>query len=146
VVLDYNVTIKELIDKVRQLEKDRNVRKKEDFLSSIITRYLSGEKKEFLTCKLIHDEQIANVTFCIHGHTACYYLVGALDKNVKAKNAGAICLHDSIVRAQEKGIKVFDFEGSSIPAIESFFRSFGGELTHYFNIRKCPPILKRFLK
>jgi hypothetical protein len=32
------------------------------------------------------------------------------------------------------GFKTFDFEGSGIPAIEKFFRSFGGALTPYFCI------------
>lgn len=146
VLLDHNVTSQELIDQVLRLQKDQKVRKKEDFLIGLINNYISEEKNQFLTCKLMHDAQIANVTFCIHGRSTCYYLLGAINKNVKAKNAGAICLHDSIIRAHQKGLKVFDFEGSSIPAIETFFRSFGGELTTYFNVRKCPPLLRRFLK
>ena len=43
----------------------------------------------------------------------------------------------AIQAAQERGLKTFDFEGSSIPPIERFFRGFGGQLTPYFSIHKA---------
>ena len=50
--------------------------------------------------------------------------------------AGAVsmALWEAIVSAKKKGCLVFDFEGSMIEGIASFFRSFGGTLTPYHRI------------
>jgi hypothetical protein len=144
--VDSEVSPDEVFDMISKLQKERNLRKKSGYLHSIVRNFLSTHSENSIACKLIHDSEIANVTLCIHGKSTCYYALGAINKNVKAKNAGAICLHHSITQAHLKGLKVFDFEGSSIPAIESFFRSFGGTLTPLYTVRKCPQILKRFLK
>jgi hypothetical protein len=144
--VDSEVEPAELINMISKLQKERNLKKKNDFLKSIIGNFYSAFPKNIIACKLIHDAEIANVTFCIHGKSICYYALGALNKNVKAKNAGAICIHYSISQAHQKGLKIFDFEGSSIPAIESFFRSFGGTLVPLYTVRKCPKLLRRFLK
>lgn len=144
--VDRNVKSDELIRQVRQMQQERNVRKKENVLAHIAKHFVNGNAKNSFATKLVHENELANVTLCIHDSKTCYYLLGALNKQVKAKNAGSVCLQHNIEEAQRRGLKIFDFEGSSIPAIESFFRSFGGELTPYFNVRKCPPLLKRFLK
>jgi hypothetical protein len=41
-----------------------------------------------------------------------------------------------MLHARSKGIEVFDFEGSMIPSVEKFFRSFGGELRPYYSVNK----------
>lgn len=37
-------------------------------------------------------------------------------------------LYYSILHARDLGLRVFDFEGSGVPEIEEYFRSFGGSL------------------
>jgi hypothetical protein len=40
----------------------------------------------------------------------------------------AILIEQAIQDAAANGLKIFDFEGSSLKGVEGFFRQFGGEL------------------
>ena len=70
--------------------------------------------------------------FCAIIGGVCYYLVSSNAKNDNALSACGVkfCMEESIRR----GCFAFDFEGSMIPEIEVFFRSFGGDLLPYFSI------------
>jgi hypothetical protein len=70
--------------------------------------------------------------FCAIADGVCYYLVSSNAKNDNALSACGVkfCIQESIRR----GCRAFDFEGSMIPEIEVFFRSFGGDLLPYFSI------------
>ena len=70
--------------------------------------------------------------FCAIVDDVCYYLVSSNAKNDNALSACGVkfCIEESIRR----GCLSFDFEGSMIPEIEVFFRSFGGDLLPYFSI------------
>jgi hypothetical protein len=71
--------------------------------------------------------------FCVIVDGVCYYLVSSNAKNENALSACGVkfCIEESIRR----DCRAFDFEGSMIPEIEVFFRSFGGELLPYFSIQ-----------
>ncbi len=71
-------------------------------------------------------------SFCAIVGGVCYYLVSSNAKNDNALSACGVkfCIEESIRR----GCFAFDFEGSMIPEIEVFFRSFGGDLLPYFSI------------
>lgn len=70
--------------------------------------------------------------FCVIENGLCYYLVSSNGKNDNALSACGVkfCIEECIRR----GCSSFDFEGSMIPEIEVFFRSFGGDLLPYFSI------------
>jgi hypothetical protein len=70
--------------------------------------------------------------FCVMVDSVCYYLVSSNAKNDNALSACGVkfCIEESIRR----NCLAFDFEGSMIPEIEVFFRSFGGDLLPYFSI------------
>lgn len=74
------------------------------------------------------------VNVCIITPGICYNLLSAVDRGSGHTNAGSFSLYHSILRAKEKGLRVFDFEGSGVPEIEEFFRSFGGDITPYFSV------------
>ena len=84
---------------------------------------------------------------CLNMNGMAYYLAAT---NAKENNSLSACgLAHCIGVAQEKGVEIFDFEGSMIPEVERFFRGFGGDLTPYFSIEKGKGIfyrLRRFLK
>lgn len=63
-----------------------------------------------------------------------YYLASGKSKSAHS-GAVAMLIYDAICNSIKEG-KTFDFEGSDIESIESFFRSFGGELTPYYQIHK----------
>ena len=76
-------------------------------------------------------------TFIIHDRTTAYYLLGGYDSSNGHHGAGALAIVESIRAAKDLGLRTFDFEGSSIPPIERFFRGFGGTLTHYFTVSRA---------
>ena len=47
-----------------------------------------------------------------------------------------LVLWDAIHEAKNRGSKIFDFEGSMIPTIAEFFRSFGAVQTPYLKVWK----------
>ena len=82
--------------------------------------------------------------FCAIVDDVCYYLVSSNAKNDNALSACGVkfCIEESIRR----GCLAFDFEGSMIPEIEVFFRSFGGELLPYFSIEGGKGLVYSFRK
>ena len=75
--------------------------------------------------------------FVVHDSRTAYYLLGGYDAEGKHHGAGALAMFESIRRARELGLEVFDFEGSVVPAIERYFRGFGGRLTPRFRVNKA---------
>ena len=51
--------------------------------------------------------------------------------------AAPMAMFACIRQARELGLEVFDFEGSMIPGIERYFRSFGGTLTPLYRVVKA---------
>jgi hypothetical protein len=69
-----------------------------------------------------------------------YYLLGGYDHSAKSNNAVALAMWRAIqFTATDLKLPEFDFEGSAIPAVERFFRKFGGTLTPYHCIRYQRP-------
>lgn len=85
-------------------------------------------------------------TFIIYDAHTAYYLLGGYRSEGKHHGAGALAMFESIRRARELGLKTFDFEGSVVPAIERYFRGFGGKLTPYFRVNKAWLPLEMALK
>lgn len=82
------------------------------------------------------DEQPIACTFIVHDGKTAYYLLGGYADDQKHHGAGALAMWESIRQARERGLRSFDFEGSMVPAIERYFRGFGGQLTHYFTANR----------
>lgn len=82
----------------------------------------------------------------VHDQETAYYLLGGYADEGKHHGAGAMAMVECIKHARELGLQVFDFEGSSIPPIERYFRGFGGELTHYFTVSRAWLPLEMALK
>lgn len=75
-------------------------------------------------------------SFVVYDRLTAYYLLGGYNSNNGHHGAGAWAIWEAIKYAQSLGIRTFDFEGSVIPAIERFFRGFGGKPTAYFTVNK----------
>ncbi len=82
------------------------------------------------------DAAIACV-FCVYDRTTAYYLIGGYDASNAHHGAGAASMEQAILKAKDLGLKIFDFEGSVIPAIEKYFRGFGGVLTPYLTVNRA---------
>jgi hypothetical protein len=83
------------------------------------------------------DRTAIACTFVVYDRQTAYYLLGGHGEEEKHHGAGALAMWASIKRARQLGLRTFDFEGSVIPAIERYFRGFGGQLTPYFGVTKA---------
>ena len=83
------------------------------------------------------DGQPISTVFCVYDNQTAYYLVGGYDEKNAHHGAGAACMHAAIIKSKSLGLKTFDFEGSSIPAIETYFRGFGGQQTPYLTVNQA---------
>lgn len=92
-----------------------------------------------------HNGQALGVAFCLVSQNKALYLFGGFDAGNKHHGAGVSCMWNCILRSKEHGLAYFDFEGSMRPAIERYFREFGGKLTPYFNVEKVRPAMKILL-
>jgi lipid II:glycine glycyltransferase (peptidoglycan interpeptide bridge formation enzyme) len=77
--------------------------------------------------------------YLVWDNNTMYYLFGGMDEAYGDSGAKSLLFWKAINMASEKNL-TFNFEGSMIPGVERFFRSFGGELTpvYYIYKRKFP--------
>jgi len=81
-------------------------------------------------------------TLLVQGATCAHYLAGGLRRDLRRGSSINYLLFKSMITATlERGLD-FDFEGSSIPGVEQFFRGWGGEAcTVMRQIRMRPALL-----
>lgn len=72
-----------------------------------------------------------------------YYIAGGYNNSDKKGEAMSFLLWRGILLAKEKNL-TFDFEGSMVPGIAEFFRSFGSEASTYYQVVKVQSSLLRF--
>ncbi len=65
-----------------------------------------------------------------------YYLAGGTTEMGRKQGATSFLLAQAIYDAKAQGLDIFDFEGSMLPGVESFFRGFNPSLTPYFKVWK----------
>ena len=104
-------------------------------LHAILQRYAQPENS-FAFIVRQGDRPIA-ASFVVHDQQTAFYLLGGYDSEHSHHGAGALAVSESIIAASEMGLQIFDFEGSSIPPIERFFRGFGGQLAHHFIVSRA---------
>lgn len=84
--------------------------------------------------------------FCVNDDRRAYYLIGGYDDSNKHHGAGPLAMWEAIKHAKQKGLELFDFEGSSVPQIERYFRGFGGKLQPVFTVNKANFVIEVLLK
>ncbi len=77
-----------------------------------------------------------STVFCVYDKEVCYYILGGYNSEERHEGAGALAMWSAIKMAQEKGVKTFDFEGSMLPAVEKYFRGFGGKMIPFYSVNK----------
>lgn len=112
--------------------------------SALLQAFLKpGSGFAFVTVEQGHDTAAA---FCAFGAGTGYYLLGGVDKDHASGGAGALAVDACIEQAAAQGLKVFDFEGSMLPEVERYFRTFGGTPTPYFTVNRAPFLTEVALK
>jgi hypothetical protein len=105
----------------------------------------TGQSQIFIA-KDADGSPIAGVYLVWDQHRA-YYLLGGYDPEKGHTGASAIAMWEAIQFASnELNLTEFDFEGSMIPAVEQFFRKFGGTLTPYYSVSWSTPIFDLVLQ
>ena len=98
----------------------------------------AGQCRGFLA--LSKEGEFLGAVWIAWDNKRAYYLLGGYDQSTKSNNAVALAMWHAIqFTATELKLPEFDFEGSAIPAVERFFRKFGGTLTPYHGIRYRRP-------
>jgi len=80
----------------------------------------------------------ANELLCVlglfHDDRTAYLILNGFDPDKIVTGSNELLVFSAIKLAISKSLTTFDFEGSMLRTIESFYRQFGAELTPYYNI------------
>jgi hypothetical protein len=97
----------------------------------------SCENQNCSLCHCAKDEHgnILSVIFVVWDNQKAYYIIGGKNPGFDNSGAASLLFWDTIKWVSGK-VPVFDFEGSMIPAVELYFRSFGGKQMPYNLIYK----------
>ena len=122
----------------------KNAPMNKELIKKIIAGFLPGNHA-FAFVAFQDDTPLATV-FVIHDNQCAYYLFGGFDQTNKHQGAGASCMWQAILHAQNSGLKIFDFEGSMLPDVERYFRGFGAEIKPLINIHSASYFMQIILK
>ncbi|MEN8929268.1 MAG: peptidoglycan bridge formation glycyltransferase FemA/FemB family protein [Flavobacteriales bacterium] len=125
--------------------KKQSISGKEAALDKIFNSFATAENS---ICFVSYDKEKTPVAtvFCVMDKETCYYILGGYHATKKHEGAGALAMWSAIKLAKDNGVKTFDFEGSMMPAIEKYFRGFGGKIVPFFSIKKENLLGNTFLK
>jgi Acetyltransferase (GNAT) domain len=73
--------------------------------------------------------------FCVWDDRRAWYLCGGGDAELRASGAGSLLMWE-LIKESAKHVPRFDFEGSMLPAVEHYFRKFGGRQETYYQVTK----------
>jgi hypothetical protein len=100
----------------------------------------AGRCRSFLA--RIRDGRAVGAVWIVWDDKRAYYLIGGHDEAEGCTNAATLALWRAIeFTARDLKLPEFDFEGSMIPAVERFFRKFGGILTPTYTVSYHKPSL-----
>lgn len=105
------------------------LKKMEDLLqtrkwSKLLLAYSEERERYEAGIYLVRDQQTA-------------YLLASGRHPESGSGAVPLLIWQALKQLSKEGVEQFDFEGSVIPGIEQFFRSFGAELTPYFQVSRA---------
>lgn len=86
--------------------------------------------------KATEGNDVHAVLLCVADDNCAYYLLGGNAQDFKSSGAMSLLTWQAMLHFKKKGIKTFNFEGSSIEGVEKYFRGFGGDLVSFKRIEK----------
>jgi hypothetical protein len=137
---DYKI-VEDLVAKTFSRQKKRY----QHTLVKKVLQQFADKTNSFAFVTRLNSKPIA-ACFCVHDRTRAYYLLGGFDHESNVPAAAPIAMFGCIKHARDMGLEHYDFEGSSVPGIERYFRSFGGELTPVFRVIKASLPIEMVLK
>ncbi|HRE42054.1 MAG TPA: hypothetical protein PLG90_12055, partial [Ignavibacteria bacterium] len=116
---------------------------KKEKIKNWINYLLINEKLKIF---LIEDSKnnIKSLTINVFDNKSMYYIIGSIEKSFRKSNLNSY-LFELMIEDSLKNNLIFNFEGSVIPGVEKYFRSFGGKLMKFYRIVRIKNIfLKTF--
>jgi hypothetical protein len=107
----------------------KKIKSGRDQLSAVVDHLIKTERA-FSIDVMEHDQVTWTGIFYLHENT-CFYLAGALTPDHSSNASGTFGLYGAMCECIRRGVAVFDFEGSSMPAIARFVQGFGGTATPF---------------
>lgn len=152
-----HVSVDQLINFVRNTfqKQSRSI----TTMGEAVIRRLYDASMQHNACKVIgavdkETKKMVSVAFFVYDSKTCYYLIGGKDYSLNAAGSQELLIWEGIKFADSLSLE-FDFEGSMIPGIESFFRGFGGTPKVYYRVwkgnvlfsimQKLKPFVKRLV-
>jgi hypothetical protein len=86
--------------------------------------------------KATEGDDVHAVLLCMSDHKSAYYLLGGNAQEFKNSGAMSLLTWQALLHFKQKGVKQFNFEGSSVAAVEKYFRGFGGDLVSFRRLEK----------
>jgi len=109
------------------------------FSRNLLERILvRGSKEGAVSLYLARDanETTHAAAVVVRDSVRAYYLLGGTAPGFRRTGGMSLLLWHALQDAQDKGLHIFDFEGSMIEPVEKFFRTFGTVQTPYFRVGK----------
>ncbi len=108
--------------------------------------YSAARKNDAGECFAAVDEEgnVHDAVFFVWDCKRGYYLAGGGDPSLRDSGGGSLLVWELLQYAAPR-TRVFDFEGSMIRSIESYFRSFGSRRVAYSRVVKLPRWLRASL-
>ncbi len=113
-------------------------------LKKLIGAAIERDQGRIMTA-ITEDGAVAASIFLVWDETAMYYLLGGYTELDTSSFATSSLLWNAILLAKAKGL-IFDFEGSMVETIASYFRSFGAVEVPYYKVEKINSPILRILK
>ncbi|MBK7762295.1 MAG: GNAT family N-acetyltransferase [Bacteroidetes bacterium] len=108
------------------------------------------------TCKTLHcgklffikdeEQNIHASLWMVWDTKTAYYLAGGTDHYFYGSGAMSKLMWHAIETAYEKKLNYFDFEGSMLPSVNTFFRKFGPQEKKYIHLEKVNSPLYKIYK
>lgn len=139
------------LPKLLQLHQETFSRKKKPYpfhagmIESLVKESLKREAGNLFATK-DNEDNITACIFTVWDRDKMYLLLSTVDLEHAHQGAVRLLIWHAIKSARNKGLKVFDFEGSMDPGIEAFFRRFGGERKTYLCASKNKSLLWKIKK
>lgn len=106
-------------------------RQKHSFSGYNVLENIINNFPNVLQVNVWDDQECIASSLVVYDEETAFYLIGGFDATKEKHYAGPYALWSAILACKEMDIKVFDFEGSMIPSIATYFESFGAQMKKY---------------
>ncbi len=106
-------------------------------------RELDSRERRKIFFAIDNEKNIHSALYLIWDNNTAYVHMVGEDPEFRSSGAGILLIKHAIDFATDKGLKIFDFEGSMIEGVEIVRRSCGGTQTPYHSLSHTPSKILR---